>query len=270
MGNSLTSADKRVIKAAFNDRGYVLEFTDATFAEFTLDVVGVSIQEKYGFSKGASLEAFFSDCNDVDAANLLNALIGQAENDALIYEKPISENKQELFVKCKEIASRITSTSCFDYQQKELEASAFNSAYINRQIELMYGSVDSNPTEAIGKAKEIIESCAKTILEQRGISIAKSTDYSELVSMVLKELKINRDSVPKDKKASETIKKILSNTAAIANGINELRGSYGSGHGKANNYSGLTPRHAKLAVGSAATFVIFVWDTYMHINSEMN
>lgn len=49
------------IKNAFVDNGYVLDFNNSTFSDFTLDVVSVDIQRYYGGSKGASLIAFFKD-----------------------------------------------------------------------------------------------------------------------------------------------------------------------------------------------------------------
>jgi len=43
----------------------------------------------------------------------------------------------------------------------------------------------------------------------------------------------------------------------------ELRGLYGTGHGKHGKASGLSPRHAKLAVGAAATLTTFLFETHM-------
>lgn len=44
--------------------------------------------------------------------------------------------------------------------------SAIYSEYINQMQELMLSMQKSNPTEAIGKAKELIEACCKTILDE--------------------------------------------------------------------------------------------------------
>ena len=54
-------------------------------------------------------------------------------------------------------------------------------------------------------------------------------------------------------KAAETIKRLLSNLATITQGIAELRNKYGTGHGKVAKTKGLSPRHAKLAVGAASS-----------------
>lgn len=262
MSNSLTARDRQFISAAFNQGGYVLDFNNNSFASFTLNVVGVSIKDKYGLSKGQSLECYFDDCSDADACKLLAALIMYKKDNADLSGELLSAKDQKLLDHCQAIVDRLSSFPGAAYQENALNASSFNSEYISKQVELMYASVDSNPTEAIGKAKELIESCCKTVLVERNVEVPSSAKYGDVVSKALKVLELNRDSVPGDKKASETIKRILSGLSNMSNGINELRNDYGTGHGRPNSYSGLTPRHARLAVGVANTFVLFVWDTH--------
>ena len=49
-----------------------------------------------------------------------------------------------------------------------------SSEYINKQMSIMLENQSTNPTEAIGKAKELIESCCKTILAEE-----LSKDYAK-------------------------------------------------------------------------------------------
>lgn len=260
--NSLTAREKSLIKREFNQGGYVLNFSNSTFADFTFDSVGISVQDEYGLSKGASLECFFNEAEDHLAGKLLNDLIQQRKDDALFEEEDIAPNEEKLLSECQKIADRLNSIDAISSQIALVTKSSFNSAYIEQQVSQMYSSIDSNPTDAIGKAKELLESCAKTILKERGIPYSSKTDFSELIKITLKELRLDRDSVPNDKKASETIKKTLSCLSTIINGINDLRNSYGTGHGRENDYSGLSPRHARLAVGLASTATTFLWDTH--------
>jgi hypothetical protein len=57
--------------------------------------------------------------------------------------------------------------------------------------------------------------------------------------------------VPEDitdaKRGAETIKLILRNLAALTQYLAELRGLYGSGHGRDGRHRGLQPRHARLS-----------------------
>lgn len=85
---------------------------------------------------------------------------------------------------------------------------------------------------------------------------------SQLVKETMKCLGIETDDINADLPAGGTIKRILSSLGNIAGGIAELRNPYGTGHGKADSYKGLTIRHAKLAVGSSATLVEYLWDAH--------
>ena len=134
--------------------------------------------------------------------------------------------------------------------------------YISKQIIRIESSITNDPSLAIGTSKELIESCCKTILSEMNISYKENEDLPKLVKMVAKELRLTPDDISNEAKASEIIKRILSNFASITNGIAELRNSYGSGHGKNGTARGLTPRHAKLAAGAASTLAIFLFETY--------
>jgi len=149
--------------------------------------------------------------------------------------------------------------------KKEIEKvkQKFDSTYINKQIELMYNNVESHPYDSIGKAKELIETCCIEILTALEIDISKiKEDMTKLATHTLEALNLRASKVEDVKKGANEIKKILGSLNQIAVGIAELRNAYGSGHGKSKDFSGLTPRHARLAVGSAANLVNFLWETY--------
>ncbi len=63
-------------------------------------------------------------------------------------------------------------------------------------------------------------------------------------------------------RGADIIKLLLSNLGTIGNNLAQLRGLYGTGHGMEGNAKGLTPRHAKLAVGAASTLVNFLYETH--------
>jgi hypothetical protein len=138
----------------------------------------------------------------------------------------------------------------------------FNSDHMARQIKRMEESVDTDPGLAIGSAKELVETCCKTILTERGHAISKGTDIPTLVKTTLKELRLVPEDVPDASKGAETIKRLLSNLGTVTQGLAELRGLYGSGHGKDARVKGLGPRHARLAIGAAATLAVFLFETH--------
>lgn len=119
-----------------------------------------------------------------------------------------------------------------------------------------------SPVEAIGKSKELIESCCKTILTKYKVQVESNWSVSRLCKETMSVLEITSKHVSEDFPEGAMIKRILGNLQGIASTIAELRNVHGSGHGKSANYSGLNERHAKLAVGSSITLVTYLWDTY--------
>lgn len=128
--------------------------------------------------------------------------------------------------------------------------SGIDAGYVAQQITRMEAAVSNDPSLAIGTAKELVETCCKTILENRGKEIPKNADLSQLVKATSKELALTPNDIPEKAAAVDTIRRLLSNLATITQGIAELRNQYGTGHGKTAKSKGLSSRHAKLAVGA--------------------
>ena len=83
-----------------------------------------------------------------------------------------------------------------------------------------------------------------------------------LTKLVAKELGLVPEGVTDAAKGAETIRLILRNLAVLTQYLSELRGLYGSGHGRDGRHRGLQPRHARLAVGAAVSFIDFVTETF--------
>lgn len=246
-----------------NQGGYVLDFSTADFDTFTYQSIGIPLCNKYHLSKGKSLTAYIHEADDEHKIKLLSDLLQYYEHS------PIKENDEEYhkdravaYNKCRNIINRVNENSAVIEVAENLKTE-FSSEYISTQIDLMLKMKDENPTEAIGKAKELIESCCKTILRKEGIEVDRKWDVIRLVDETFKFFNIMPKNIQDDIKCATTIKTILGNVKAIAHGIAELRNTYGSGHGKDGDFVGLEPRHANLAIGSSTTLVRFLWDSYL-------
>ncbi len=144
-----------------------------------------------------------------------------------------------------------------------------DAGYVAQQITRMESAVNDDPSLAIGTAKELVETCCRTILSERQVTIPKGVNLAQLVKLTSKELELTPNDIPDKAKASETIKRLLSNLATITQGIAELRNRYGTGHGKDASSTGLGSRHAKLAVGAASTLAVFLAETHRtRLNAE--
>ena len=133
---------------------------------------------------------------------------------------------------------------------------------LHRQIERMQGAVEDDPGLAIGTAKELIESVCRTILEERSVHVKDDADIGDLIKEARKVLGLIPESVTTAAKGSETIRRLLGSLGTVAQGLAELRNLYGTGHGKRGSAKGLSPRHARLAVGASATLCTFLFETH--------
>ena len=134
--------------------------------------------------------------------------------------------------------------------------------YVMKQITRMEAAVLNDPSLAIGTAKELVETCCKTILSKRRVEVPSGDNLPQLVKRTSKELKLTPDDIPEKARAVDTIRRLLSNLATITSGVAELRNAYGTGHGREAFAKGLSPRHAKLAVGAASTLAVFLVETH--------
>ena len=260
--SSLTMRDKRVLEEFLGmGSGYVLNFSDRTFGDFVHEAVDIEINSDdytiYGTSKAKKLRAFWEVESDYIIGRLLNALIEEAEDRA----RDWTEEDKKLADRCREIASRLLAggPSLGDLKQK---AQSLDANHLAEQIRRLEDSVETDPSLAIGTAKELIETCCKTILAERGTEICGTPDIPTLTKATLKELHLVPEGVPNSARGADVIKRLLSNLSTVGHGLAELRGLYGTGHGQHGSATGLTARHARLAVGAASTLAVFLFETH--------
>lgn len=271
----ITKKDQGTFLLLFNRYGYVLDFSNSSFDVFTLGSVGVAIQSAYGLSKGKSLEAYLSEASDKNRTKLLLDMFHYYEekmeyeynpdfvdleswNDRSRYDKRYAK----IYEACKKIVSELSDGSVNVVQTAEELKEQFSSEYLSKQIDLMIEKQSTNPTLAIGLAKELIESCCKTILDAKNIAYSKNDDVPQLTNKVMEALDLLPANVNPGDQGAESIKAVLGSLRAIPTKLAELRNPFGSGHGKTASFTGLEERHAKLAVGSSITFVEFIWNTF--------
>ena len=271
--DKLTSIEIGTFLKLFNRGGYVLDFSTNDFDIFTMESVGVALCNEYHMSKGKSLAAYVNNASANDVEKLLNDLLSYYEEN---YEQEYTENLTDdeysycqynaeyarLYKKCRAYMNRVlNNTTPLAVNATELQEK-FSSQYLSKQIELMLKMQSENPTDAIGKAKELIESCCKTILDNKGVAWDKNWNMGKLTGETLNLLNLTPESISENDPVSENIKAVLGNLRGISTKLAEIRNPYGSGHGKSASFAGLETRHAKLAVGCSITFVTFLWDTY--------
>ena len=230
---TLTKIEIGTFLKLFNRGGYVLDFSTNDFDIFTMDSIGVALCEKYKMSKGKSLTAYINDVSDNDAAKLLKDLLEYYEEH---YEWEYNENVDEglgyfhqynaenarLYKKCRTYMDRVLNIATPLAANASELAEKFSSEYLAKQIQLMLKMQTENPTDAIGKAKELIGSCCKTILDNEKIAWDKNWDMGKLTGETLNLLRLTPKSIPDDDPVSENIKAVLGNLRGITTKLAEI------------------------------------------------
>lgn len=141
-------------------------------------------------------------------------------------------------------------------------ADALDAGWMQKEIERLENAIDRDPALAIGTAKDLVESCCKSILQKRDVQFSSSAGLPDLTKALAKELKLVPEGIADEARGVETVRLILRNLSSLTHYLAELRGMYGSGHGRGGQHRGLEPRHARLAVASAVAFIDFVTETH--------
>ncbi|HPS02537.1 MAG TPA: abortive infection family protein [Candidatus Sumerlaeota bacterium] len=259
--SSLQPFEKTRLERLFEmNGGYVLNFRDSTFGQFFSEVANIDIHSaKYcidGTSKAKKLRAFWYIESDLIVGKVILALIEMWENNS--NRDPDSGIRAN---ECRDIARRLLTSGGRLDDLKETVA-PLDVVHLTEQICRMESAIENDPALAIGSAKELIETVCKTILAERGKPVTGKPDIPSLTKSTFKELNLVPDGVRDEAKGAETIRVLLSNLSTIASRLAELRNLYGTGHGKDGKARGLTPRHARLAVGTASTLAMFLFETH--------
>ena len=259
----ITNVEKQYFISLLNRNGYVLNFSTNSFDNFTINSIGIALCNHYGLSKGKSLEAFLLECSPDEARKLLADLVSYYEAN-YHYEIEHKDKKYYgLYVKCREILDRepfggtAVTAAIFD----DLE-SAFSTEYMSDQLQRCLNEANVNPTEAIGKAKEVLESCCKTILQQRNFQERIPINLNKLTKETFNILGISSESVNMERPEGKLVASLLAHLSGVVNCMAALRNYYGSGHGRSAQYQGLTKRHAYLAVNISFSLMQYLWETH--------
>ena len=268
----LTKSEMGKFAKLFTNGGYVLNFTTADFDVFTMASTGVPLCRHYGLSKARSLLAFLSDSDTEIATKLLLDLFEYYELNYSPKHSPeesdefgsiaFDETMRSYYRECKEAALRERAVQHSLQTSVEYLQQKFSSEFMDERISLLMAMRESDPTEAIGKSKEMIESCCKTILGQLNIEIDRTWDLAKLIKETMTALSITTETTTGVSRESDIVCRILGSLRGLAAGVAELRNEFGSGHGKSADFRALPVRHAKLAVGSSITLVEYLWETY--------
>lgn len=190
--NNITKKDLAFIETLLCDPskpGYVLDFSDTTFAQFTIQSIGNDIKEYYRYSKWKSLNAFFLDENQAinDKIKLLNDLI-----DYYIDYKSMCEvkgiqvltnefnDKENSLNYCKQLIARLNGIICEIDQDLNIEEG------INKLLNIAQTYVNSDIQTALEKLWDAFERLKTYFIDTKEI-FDKKGSVEKLITIISDE-----------------------------------------------------------------------------------
>lgn len=247
-------------------RGIEASFANADIAPALLPIEAVPSGERRTL-----VEGYYASINWTDHGDVRRVLDVYEEVLDRIEDKEQHEHMVGLLERdgYRYEQGRIVAASAdWDLGQILKAGALFDSSHLQDQIDRIRQAIDDDPGLAIGTSKELVETTCKTLLEALGEQFDKDADVGKLVKQLCRALRLTPEDIPDTTRGAEAIRRTLGQLATIAVGLAELRNLYGTGHGRASGHRGLQPRHARLAVGCAATFATFLFETYQHRENE--
>jgi hypothetical protein len=187
------------------------------------------------------------DQHDAQQLDRLGAALG-----ALIEE--VAASKQDFLVKAAERDGFLFADGVF--RPVETAPSSFavtrveDLAFIDDRARRLHLLANDSPKDAIGGTKELVESVCRTVLRLIGEPApGKTADLVDIAKSTLNALELVPAGTDDAKKGAALVRRCLQQLSAAVFSLGELRG--------------LSPRHARLAVGAAVTFAGFVAETYL-------
>lgn len=130
---------------------------------------------------------------------------------------------------------------------------------LRAHIERIHRALDDDDSEQVlGSAKELLESTAKLVLNERSLEVPSK--FPALMHSALDALGLHPKAVAGDDEVADATRRILGALNQIAVGVNELRRDFGTGHGRVGGPK-LSLRHARLSAGAATTLATLMIDT---------
>lgn len=266
--------------------GYVLDFTNKTFAEFFEDHFEVNIFadafSEMGTSKWNRLCCFISTAPPHVVIELLNILwrrtnterddeIAQAKRAAegdwsttsfeyvSILQEAAAEEDSELRQLVNELASLATHTSTPHLQKLSSE---WTLDTVDRDLLRALENIEKDPEAAITAASSLVESLCRSIILARQKELPKTMDIQSLYREVRDILDLNPKKELISPEIEADIRSILSGIGNVVQGIGALRTHAGTAHGRQKGFTRVDPRIARLAVNAASTYALFLIETW--------
>jgi len=257
--------------------GYVLDFSNRTFAEFFEDEFRVDIDdaryEANGTSKANRLRTFLAQADLGLVEAVLRKLMEHKQNlsaytNPLVYDDDSANAAEKSERDGQRLESLIlelqSSSELVATQELQRFAEVINFDTVNRDLARAKDTARSDPEDAITSACSTLESVFRSILVELGEPLPSKKDIQVLYGAVKGPLGLStsRDDLPDT--IRQDVLTILSGLQTVIQGIGALRTHAGDAHGRERGFSRIDFRIAVLGINSANTLALFLLETWVH------
>lgn len=261
---ALKRSEMRLLDTLYQSSpGYVLNFSDRTFAEFFDDELSVDIDnERYrknGTSKMNRLRAFVEIEEPHVVVRALQALFRYRRDGTTLPDPEIDRHKQLL----DQLIARIVEGKAIPARTglaKHVDLLNFDT--VQRDMERALEAAERDPESAVTSASSTLESVCRSILLELGQPLPAKKDIRTLFKAVADHLRLGTNRADLDPAIAEDVKSILGGLATVTQGIGALRTKFGDAHGRERGYPRIDGRIADLAINAASTISLFLIETW--------
>ncbi|MBA2449692.1 MAG: abortive infection family protein [Chloroflexi bacterium] len=269
-GELISQKTRREFREWFVENSHLREI-EASFADADIARSPLTFEPTLGGERRALVEQYYASIDWTNHAHVRRVLdvyevILDRVEDGDRYQHMVRVLERDGYRH--EQGRIVASAADWDLGQILKAGALFESSHLQDQIDRIRQAVDEDPGLAIGTSKELVETTCKTLLDALGEQYDRDADVGKLVKQTCRALNLTPEDISDTVRGADAIRRVLGQLATIAVSLAELRNLYGTGHGRGSAHRGLQPRHARLAVGCAATFATFLFETYQHQQAE--
>lgn len=247
----LSSTDLRIVEQVLDmGSGYVLDFSNRTFAEFFADLDIEIESEDTGLSKAKRLRAFLRSASTAECARVLHALLEYRGEQ-------VGDDQRDSIDKYRAIVSRLEGVAV-SLNAAPVAPNVLTLAYVRELSDKAESRLAAADLEgAITVSRTLVEAVLEQLeLHSTGQSGSYAGDLQRQYKAVAKILRIE----DKDDQVDEGFKQIARGLVQIVNGLTAIRNMASDGHAR---HVQPQDRHARMAVNSAKTVASFLVEVYL-------
>jgi hypothetical protein len=195
--------------------------------EAAIDKIRAVLDEPYGY-----LGSWTTEGHEVEVLSVESRL---GDVPSGVGEGPLPSQSRQLRSTWESSGPRSTTSSeqaRLSICGSDVECSSSLEPALREHIERIQRALrDGDDAQLLGSTKELLESTANVVLSRTGKPIPQK--YPALITAAFDALHIHPKDSPSTGTEQGPVRQILSSALRIALGINEFRGTHGTGHGRA-------------------------------------